>query len=154
MMCPAARAAIVGKATGHRSSLELDRPTMADATAKFFADLAERGDDTRLRKVTGVLRFDIVHDDQIDYWVVAADNDGLVVSHRDTPQDSDCVLRTDTALFERMARGEENATAAMLRGAMTVEGQLELVLLLFQRMLPDAPRSDGRPEDSVVRSSS
>jgi hypothetical protein len=42
----------------------------------------------------------------------------------------------------------------MLRGAMTVEGQLELVLLLFQRMLPDAPRSDGRPEDSVVRSSS
>jgi predicted lipid carrier protein YhbT len=124
---------------------------MTDATAKFFGDLGQRGDDPRLRKATGTLRFDIVHNDEIEHWMVAADHGDVKVSHPDGPEDSDCVVRTDKALFEGITRGEENATAAMLRGALWVEGDLEL-LWLFQRLLTGAPTASEAREASAGRS--
>ena len=48
---------------------------------------------------------------------------------------ADCVLRADRKLFARMASGKVNAMAAVLRGAVTIEGDPRL-LVLFQRLLP------------------
>ena len=52
---------------------------------------------------------------------------------------ADCVLRTDRKLFARMAAGKVNAFAAVLRGAVTIEGDPRL-LVLFQRLLPGPPK--------------
>jgi putative sterol carrier protein len=48
-------------------------------------------------------------------------------------------MRADRKLFGRMASGKVNAFAAVLRGAITIEGDPRL-LVLFQRLLP-GPRS-------------
>jgi len=121
---------------------------MTDATAKFFDDLASRGTDPRLHKVMGALRFDLVHNDQVEHWVLAFDRGDVQVSRQNAPENCDCVVRTDKALFEGIARGEANVTAAMLRGALSVDGSLEL-LLLFQRLLTSASTSHEATKGSV-----
>jgi hypothetical protein len=44
----------------------------------------------------------------------------------------------DQALFEQIVTGRENATAALLRGLIDVEGNPQL-LVLFQRLFPGMP---------------
>src|SRR4029450_7463157 len=56
-----------------------------------------------------------------------------------------CRLRVDADLFNKMAAGEANALAALLRGALAVDGDLEL-MMLFQRLLPG-----GRAAKAMVR---
>jgi putative sterol carrier protein len=40
------------------------------------------------------------------------------------------VVRADKALFDEIAVGKTNATAAVLRGAMTIDGDMELMMQL------------------------
>jgi putative sterol carrier protein len=51
-------------------------------------------------------------------------------------------VRVDRALFERIASGEVNAMAALLRGAIDVSGESSLLLAL-QRVLPGPARRRG-----------
>jgi hypothetical protein len=46
-------------------------------------------------------------------------------------------------LFEAIAAGKVNATAAVLRGELAIEGDWEL-MVLFQRLLPGPPTSRNR----------
>jgi putative sterol carrier protein len=55
--------------------------------------------------------------------------------------DADVVIRVDETLFEHICAGRTNATAALLRGAYRVEGDLELVMH-FHRVLPAPPIPD------------
>jgi putative sterol carrier protein len=48
-------------------------------------------------------------------------------------------VRTDQAIFDRIVKGEANAMAAFLRGAIDLEGDRGL-LLAFQRVFPGPPR--------------
>jgi putative sterol carrier protein len=48
------------------------------------------------------------------------------------------VVRTDSGVFDGIASGEVNAFAAVLRGAVTLEGNPG-ALVLFQRVFPDPP---------------
>jgi putative sterol carrier protein len=63
------------------------------------------------------------------------------VSHANAK--ADCVVRMDQALFEQIVTGRENATAALLRGLVTVEGKPQL-LVLFQRLFPGPPDARRR----------
>ena len=54
---------------------------------------------------------------------------------------ADTTLRTSKKMFDRIASGEANAMAAMLRGEVTIDGNFEL-LVLFQRLFP-GPRNEG-----------
>ena len=56
---------------------------------------------------------------------------------------ADCLVRADKALIDGIARGEVNATAALLRGELTAVGDLEL-LMLVQRLFPGATRLAAR----------
>jgi putative sterol carrier protein len=107
-----------------------------DVTEEFFAGIAGR-EDPALRKATGTVRFELSHDDAIEHWLVVIDK-GMVRAFR-APEAIECesVIRADKTLFEEITRGEANTTTAMLRGVVSVEGDLEL-LLLFQRLI-------GRP---------
>ena len=122
---------------------------MADATTEFFEKLARRGHEPLLKKVTGTMRFDLAEGTRTDHYVVAVKHGAVAVS--DENVEADCVVRADRSLFDGIASGEENLMAAMLRGALTFQGNAHL-LLAFQRLFPGPlgsraqqdPASSGR----------
>ncbi len=115
---------------------------MTDATAEFFEELGRRGHEPLLERITGTLRFDIARGKRVDHWLVEVSKGDVRVSQ--TNSEADCVLGFDRKLFDRIAVGEENAFAAMLRGAVALEGDAGL-LVVFQRLFPGpASTGDGR----------
>lgn len=115
-------------------------------TDSFFEELAARGDEPMLRRTTGTVRFDLVDGRRVDHHYVAVRKGAIEVT--DSAHDADAVLRVDRDTFERFVTGEANAMAAALRGELTVEGDLSLVILL-QRLFPGPPsssRAGTRPD--------
>jgi putative sterol carrier protein len=110
---------------------------MSDDVVEFFEELGRRGHEPLLAKVTGRVRFELADGGHTDRWLVAVDKGDTVVSHQDGL--AECTIRAERALFERLCRGEENAMAAVLRGALVCTGDVEL-LYAIQRILPGPPR--------------
>jgi predicted lipid carrier protein YhbT len=109
----------------------------AAGIVEFFEELGRREHEPLLEKVTGRVRFDLVDAGRPDRWLVSVDKGDTRVLHKGGP--ADCTVRADRALFERLCRGEENALAAVLRGALVCGGDVEL-LLAIQRIFPGPPR--------------
>ena len=109
----------------------------ADGIVQFFGELGRRGHEPLLAKATGRVRFDLVDGGRTDRWLVAVDKGDTVVSHQGGL--AECTIRAERALFERLCRGEENAVAAVLRGALVCTGDVEL-LFAIQRIFPGPPR--------------
>jgi putative sterol carrier protein len=105
---------------------------VTDATAAFFEELAQRGYEPRAEMMRGSVRFDLRRGRRTERWLLSVDRGALAVSRKNAA--ADAVLRTDEALFERLIRGEVNPMAALLRGALTIEGDGRM-LLVFQRLL-------------------
>jgi putative sterol carrier protein len=110
---------------------------VSDATAEFFDGLARRGHEPLLEKATGTLRFDIAGADRTEHRLVSVQQGDVTVTSGDGA--ADCTVRADRALFDGLATGEVNATAAVLRGALEVTGDPGL-LVLFQRVFPGPPK--------------
>ena len=110
---------------------------MSDDVVAFLEELGRRGHESLLAKVTGRVRFDLVDGGRTDRWLVAVDKGDVVVSHQDGL--AACTIQAERALFERLCRGEENAMAAVLRGALVCTGDVEL-LYAIQRIFPGPPR--------------
>jgi putative sterol carrier protein len=118
---------------------------MRDGTAELFESLRRRGHEPLLQRATGTMRFVLENGrTNATNWTVVVDKGDLTVSHA-VRKKADCTVRASKQLFDRIARGEVNAMAAMLRGAVTVEGDPEL-LLMFQRLLPGPPKPGGGDE--------
>jgi len=109
----------------------------ADGIVRFFQELGRRGHEPLLAKVTGRVRFDLVEGGRTDRWLVAVDKGDTAVSHKGGA--AECTIQADRALLERLCRGEENAIAAVLRGALVCSGDVEL-LFAIQRIFPGPPR--------------
>ena len=109
---------------------------MTDATTRFFEDLDVRGHEPLLEKATGTLRIELSNGKTKARWFVTVKKGDVTVSHAN--EKADCVVRMDQALFEQIVTGRENATAALLRGLVAVEGNPQL-LVLFQRLFPGPP---------------
>jgi putative sterol carrier protein len=114
---------------------------MADPITMLFEELAQRGHDARLAKVTGTFRLDVMNGKQTERWLLEIRKGDLSVSRRNIR--ADAVVRGGRSLLERVIAGKTNAIAAVLRGELTVEGKSEL-LVLFQRLLP-------RPKDASTK---
>jgi putative sterol carrier protein len=114
---------------------------VTDATAAYFEELGKRGHEPMLEKVKATMRFDLATDGRTERWLVAVDRGDIAVSRRNAK--ADCVVRADRTLFEGLASGEMNAMAALLRGAISVEGEPALVVL-FQRLFPGPAASRER----------
>jgi putative sterol carrier protein len=106
---------------------------MADSSAEFFGELGSRGHEPLLEQATGTVRFDVRQEKKTDRWLVAIAKGDLSVSHRNVA--ADCVVTADKTLFDGVTSGKANAMAALLRGAMNVEGDVQL-FVLFQRLFP------------------
>ena len=83
------------------------------------------------------MRFNLVEDSRPDRWLVSVDKGNTTVLHKGGP--ADCTVGADRALSERSCRGEENALAAVLRGALVCSGDVEL-LFAIQRIFPGPPQ--------------
>jgi hypothetical protein len=111
---------------------------------EFFADLARRGHDPRLHQATGTVRIELAHKDRTDQRLVELAGGDVTISPCDGERDGSagdeagCVVRCSGPLFDDIVRGRANALAAMLRGDLTAEGDLQL-LYQFQRVLPGPP---------------
>jgi len=114
---------------------------MSDATAEFFGALTQRGHVPALEKAKGTVRIELAEGKHIDRWLIAVDKGDLSVSRRNVG--ADCTIRVDKALFERIVDGEVNATAAVLRGAVTIDGDMELLVQL-QKLFPGPPTKRRR----------
>ena len=86
------------------------------------------------RTISGSLRFDLIDGDRTDHWRVTFAKGVVTVARSDAP--ADCEVRTDRSTMEAILLGRLNAMAALLRGAVKVEGQT-LLLAVF-RGLPAA----------------
>jgi putative sterol carrier protein len=114
---------------------------MTDATAAFFDELSRRGHEKLLEKANGTACFELADGDHSDHWLVVITKGDLAV--RRTDAEADCVVRTERALFNSIVTGEMNALSALIRGALSVDGDPEL-LVLFQRLFPGPPSSRHR----------
>jgi putative sterol carrier protein len=116
----------------------------ADRTAAFFEELRERRHEPLLEKATGTVRFDLQRGKRTETWFVGVTKGDLVVSREAAAADPDLTIRAGKALFDGVATGEVNPVAAVLRGAMIVEGDVRLVVLL-QRLFPGRPPKGKKP---------
>src|SRR4051812_1470276 len=111
--------------------------TATDGTATFFEELGRRGHEPMLRKVSGRVLFEVVEGAHTDSWLVAVEKGEMTVTRE--ASDADCVIRGDSVVFDEIMDGRANAIAAVLRGALACQGDLEL-LSAIQRIFPDPPR--------------
>jgi putative sterol carrier protein len=109
---------------------------MSEECERFFADLSRHGHERVLRKTSGGIRFDLEHDGGVDQWYVVIDRGQVHATREERPVD--CVIRTDTAFFERMVRGERRPRSAWLRNDIASEGRFRFVVLL-DRLFPGPP---------------
>jgi putative sterol carrier protein len=106
---------------------------MADATTEFMNELGSRGHDPLLRKMNETVRFDLGKGGKTDRWLVRIENGDLTVSHKGGAADT--VITADREVFDRMASGEANPVAAVLRGDVGWEGAWKS-LVAVQRLFP------------------
>jgi SCP-2 sterol transfer family len=111
-----------------------------DPIADFMDGMASRGHEPSLAKATGTVRFEVVDGRRTERWVLTVTRGELAVSRENAH--ADVTLRAPRALFEQIFRGKANATAAFLRGALQIEGDVQLIVLV-QRLLP-GPRASRR----------
>jgi ubiquinone biosynthesis protein UbiJ len=109
---------------------------MSSALTDFLAGLAARGHEPLLAKTTGRVCFEVVDDEGEERRLVCIDHGHIDLVAGDIG--ADCTLRATRDVFERVATGEVNAMAAVLRGVIVVDGNWEL-LVRFQRLFPLAP---------------
>ena len=106
---------------------------MDDLTTAFFERLTAQGRSPLLRSESGTLRFNLVDGDFEECWYVTIKKGDVSVSREDRA--ADCMVRAKKTLFNGMVAGEVNATAATLRDALAIKGNVGL-FLMFQRLFP------------------
>jgi putative sterol carrier protein len=107
---------------------------MSDARREFFDELVRRGHERLLRNTSGTIRFDLDDDHGIDHWLVVIRNGTVSVSKEN--READTVIRSDSAFFDRMARGEAKPLSAWLRNDITSEGKFRFIVLLERLFAP------------------
>jgi predicted lipid carrier protein YhbT len=111
---------------------------MSEATEQFFEELSGRGHEPTLARVTGRVRFDIVHGKHTRHWLVTIDRGDITVARKRGK--ADCTISADHDVFDRLALGQDNAMAATLRGALICAGDVDLMLAV-QKLFP-GPHAD------------
>ena len=117
---------------------------MKPSTAAFFDELGRRGHEPLLERVRATVRFDIGDGASVAHRVLHVDRGDLRVTSEDGEVTADCVVILGEELFDEIVGGRTGAMAAFLRGALIVEGDPE-VLVLVQRLFPGHPRGTAHP---------
>jgi hypothetical protein len=118
-----------------------------DPTTEFFESLNHRTPDPLLGRIRGTVRFELEEGDKLHTWLLVYSAGNVSAAQSDRP--GECTVRTDREFFDRIATGEANPFAALLRNRVTVEGDL----LLYNHLLHLVPGPPGahEPRDWVRR---
>jgi putative sterol carrier protein len=117
---------------------------MTNPTDEFFDQLSHQGHEPLVSRVSGALRFEVSHRGETEIRLLTIDRGHLTAS-RDADE-ADCVIRVDRSVLDAIITGKTNAMAAFLRGALSAEGNPEM-MVIFQRLLPHS--SGARRRDAV-----
>ena len=104
--------------------------------------LAQRSRERPVKAFTGLVRFDVVDGDTTEHWYLECRKGVVTVAlEGDEPG---CVVRGDLATFEAVLGGTSNLMAAVLRGALQIDGESFLLLGLrrlfpHEDVIPDQP---------------
>jgi len=109
-----------------------------DAATAMFDELVSKGYEPLLHHASGTVRIDLSAATGPEHWFVTITGGNVSVSRRNAR--ADAVMRTTTDLFEGMAKGTVNTTAALLRGVVEIEGDIGL-LTSFSRLFPGPAKS-------------
>jgi hypothetical protein len=112
-----------------------------DPIGQFFDGLTQPGHIATFESESATLRFDIKGGAGVQRWHVTVHDGDVTVTRRADP--ADVVLTAERPQIEAILTGRVNATAAMLRGLLHIEGSVA-ALMMFQRCLPGPPGSKGR----------
>jgi putative sterol carrier protein len=118
---------------------------MITSTAQFFDNLSRRGREPLLARVDATVRFDVIDGSRTDHWVVRIDHGDIQVAAENKP--ADCVISGDRAVFDAIIDGRLTAMVALLRGALAIDGDPELIVLA-QRLFPGP--AAGSPDSNNV----
>ena len=110
---------------------------MKSSTVAFFEELGRRGHEPLLERVRATVRFDIGDGASVDHRLLRIDRGDIGVTSDDVP--ADCTVIVDSALLDEIIEGRTGAMSAFLRGALIIEGDPE-VLVLVQRLFRGHPR--------------
>jgi hypothetical protein len=116
-----------------------DRGHVGDATARFFEELGSRGYEPLLHDGAGSVRVDLSEGGQVEHFTVRIDKGNVRVSH--SAARADATVRAERTMFNKMAEGTVNATSALLRGTLVIEGDLGIATA-FARLFPSPPDSE------------
>ena len=120
---------------------------MTEPTRAFFTGLSEQHQ-PMLESMTGTVRFDIADGERTEHWYLRIRKGDVAVSHEDG--EADCVLSADIGTFDEILSGRMNAMAAVLRGAVRMEGKVVLLTAL-QRLFPGASETPAEPPAGYAR---
>jgi putative sterol carrier protein len=118
---------------------------MTASIAEFLDDLGRRGHEPLVARVDATVRFEITDGERTEHRLVTIRHGEIRVSTDDEP--ADCLVRGDRATFNAVVSGRSSAMAALLRGALTVDGDPEL-LVLIQRLFPGHAATAGERRSS------
>jgi putative sterol carrier protein len=116
-------------------------PADAGPISQFFDNLAQPGHLATLESERATLRFDVRDGSSVQRWYVTVHDGDVGVTRQNAP--ADALVTIDRPNLEAIVEGRLNATAALLRGLLTCDGSVA-VLMMFQRCLPGPPGSTGR----------
>jgi hypothetical protein len=114
---------------------------MTNPTDEFFQHLGQRGHEPLVGRVNGTMRFDITHRGETASHCLRIEGGHMSVCRDGGP--ADCIIRVERRVMDTIVTGSANPLAALLRGALSVEGNPEM-MVIFQRLLPP-PANVRRP---------
>ena len=120
---------------------------MTEPTRAFFTRLSEQHQ-PMLESMTGTVRFDIADGERTEHWHLHIRKGDVTVAHEDG--EADCVLSADIGTFDEILSGRMNAMAAVLRGAVRMDGKVVLLTAL-QRLFPGASEAPAEPPAGYAR---
>jgi putative sterol carrier protein len=90
-----------------------------DSPREFFETLETRVDPAKAAGLTATYLFEI---DGAGTWTVDVDDGKVAVS--ENAGDADCTISASSETFMKIARGEQNPTAAYMSGKLKVKGDM------------------------------
>jgi putative sterol carrier protein len=98
---------------------------MADSTREFFEGLESRVDPSKTAGMTNSYLFDI---EGAGTWKVDVDDGKVSVS--EGTGDADTTITASEETFQKIASGEQNATAAYMTGKLKIKGDMGAAMKL------------------------
>jgi putative sterol carrier protein len=119
---------------------------MKEITRQFFAELEAQP--ALPGRQTGVLCINLADGERTEHLYLDIRRGDVRVSHQGPAPD--CTMSTDLATFEEIVDGKMNAMAALLRGAIEIEGRFSLMISL-QRFMAGPSEAPERPAAGYAR---